>query len=108
MAERPHRPQQLVEAGGKFQLRICGQDLGRVHKSAHDFGDAVEGFLRRLHIEPPLAPSRPAHPWSGCVQAVVDAAVLHRWHAGPREADQRLLAFLLQAHKIEICGMVDD
>ena len=28
--------------------------------------------------EPPLAPSRLAHPWPCCVQAAVDAAVLHR------------------------------
>ena len=49
----------------------------------------ILGALRRTFSddpnEPPLAPSRLAHPWPGCVQAAVDAAVLHRWHVGPLE-----------------------
>ena len=70
----------------------------------------ILGTLRRTFSddpnEPPLAPSRLAHPWPGCVQAAVDAAVLHRWHVGHRDADRRLSAMQLRARDRD--GMVID
>ena len=70
----------------------------------------ILGTLRRTFSddpnEPPLAPSRLAHPWPGCVQAAVDAAVLHRWHVGHRDADRRLSVMQLRARDRD--GMVID